>query len=142
MEYDILESLLNSHESLNIYRYSYRSYLSLENVLNLVLFDEEYTRSLAYQINRLKKDIATLPLRSSDDLTTCKKTIMDASLMMQQVQIDRLTLVDPKSKMRLDLEALLADLSDLLHATSLSISDTYFNHSYRQKQLVHQNITD
>ena len=67
---------------------------------------------------------------------------MDASLMMQQVQIDRLTLVDPKSKMRLDLEALLADLSDLLHATSLSISDTYFNHSYRQKQLVHQNITD
>lgn len=142
LEYDILESLLSSHESLNIYRYSYRSYLSLENVLSLVLFDKEYTRSLAYQINRLQKDIEMLPVRNSDDLTECKKIIMEASLKIQHIEINELVSVDQKVKMRLNLEAMLSELSELLHATSLSISDTYFNHSYRQKQLVHQNITD
>lgn len=142
LEYDILESLLSSHESLNIYRYSYRSYLSLENVLSLILFDKEYTRSLAYQINRLKKDINMLPVRSSDDLTACKKTIMEASIKIQNISIDDLASVDQNVKMRLNLEELLSELSELLHATSLSISDTYFNHSYRQKQLVHQNITE
>ena len=40
LEYEILESLLISHESLNIYRYSYKSYLSLDNVINLVLLDK------------------------------------------------------------------------------------------------------
>lgn len=142
LEYDILESLLSSHESLNIYRYSYRSYLSLENVLSLVLFDKEYTRSLAYQINRLQKDIEMLPVRNSDDLTECKKIIMEASLKIKHIEINELVSVDQKVKMRLNLEAMLSELSELLHATSLSISDTYFNHSYRQKQLVHQNITD
>ena len=36
-QYEILEAILTSHESLNIYRYSYRSYLSIENVINLIL---------------------------------------------------------------------------------------------------------
>ncbi len=96
LEYDILESLLNSHESLNIYRYSYRSYLSLENVLSLILFDKEYARSLTYQIKRLKKDIDLLPVRSSDDLTVCKQTILDALIKIESVEIDALTSVDPE----------------------------------------------
>jgi uncharacterized alpha-E superfamily protein len=136
LEYKILESLLNSHESLNIYRYSYRSYLSLKNVMNLILFDKEYSRSLNYQINRLKKDIDMLPVNGSIELTTCKKTILEASLRIQEVQIDEMIRVDKNTDMRLKLDKLLSDLSDLLHATSMSISDTYFNHSYQQNQLV------
>ncbi|MEL4454761.1 circularly permuted type 2 ATP-grasp protein [Lutimonas vermicola] len=140
LEYDILESLLNSHESLNIYRYSYRSFLSLENVLNLILFDKEYARSLTYQIKRLKKDIDLLPVRNSDDLTACKRTIFEALKKIEDVQLAELTAVDQNTKMRLKLEELLSELSDLLHATSLAISDTYFNHSYQQRQLVNQKI--
>ena len=140
LEYDILESLLNSHESLNIYRYSYRSFLSLENVLNLILFDKEYARSLTYQIKRLKKDIDLLPVRNSDDLTACKRTILEALMKIENAQLTELTSVDQNTKMRLKLEELLSELSDLLHATSLAISDTYFNHSYQQRQLVNQKI--
>ncbi len=140
LEYDILESLLNSHESLNIYRYSYRSFLSLENVLNLILFDKEYARSLTYQIKRLKKDIDLLPVRNSDDLTACKRTILEALKKIEDVQLAELTAVDQNTKMRLKLEELLSELSELLHATSLAISDTYFNHSYQQRQLVNQKI--
>lgn len=140
LEYDILESLLNSHESLNIYRYSYRSFLSLENVLNLILFDKEYARSLTYQIKRLKKDIDLLPVRNSDDLTACKRTILEALKKIEEVQLAELTAVDQNTKMRLKLEELLSELSELLHATSLAISDTYFNHSYQQRQLVNQKI--
>ena len=46
MKYEILESLLISHESLNIYRYSYKSYLSLDNVINLVLLDTDYAKCI------------------------------------------------------------------------------------------------
>lgn len=138
LEYKILESLLSSHESLNIYRYSYRSYLSLNNVLSLILFDKEYSRSLTYQINRLKKDIDKLPVNGSADLTECKKTILEASLKVSNVQLTDLIKRDGQGEVRVMLDRLLSDLSDLLHATSMSISDTYFNHSYQQNQLVHQ----
>tara|TARA_R110001583_G_scaffold174592_1_gene329043 strand:+ start:4057 stop:6603 length:2547 start_codon:yes stop_codon:yes gene_type:complete len=136
LEYEILESLLSSHESLNIYRYSYKSYLSLENVISLVLLDKEYAKSLTYQIKRLKKDINQLPNNSDNEFTECQKNIYKTFEKIQSLSVEELMKVDLKSNMRMQLDELLEELSDLLHATSLSISNTYFNHAYQQSQLV------
>ncbi|WP_179319930.1 circularly permuted type 2 ATP-grasp protein [Winogradskyella helgolandensis] len=142
LEYEILESLLNSHESLNIYRYSYNSYLSLENVLNLIILDKEYSRSLTYQMYRLKKDIDKLPNTNENaQLTVCQENINTVISKIDSLNVAELLVVDPKSNMRENMDKVLSDLSDLLHVTSLSISDTYFNHSQPQKQLVNRNIT-
>ncbi|MBU2929313.1 circularly permuted type 2 ATP-grasp protein [Winogradskyella psychrotolerans] len=142
LEYEILESLLNSHESLNIYRYSYNSYLSLENVLNLIILDKEYSRSLTYQMHRLKKDIDKLPkINTTNELTVCQNNINMVISKMESLNVKEMLVVDPESNMRKNLDNSLSELSDLLHTTSLSISNTYFNHSQPQKQLVNRNIT-
>ena len=137
-QYDILESLLTSHESLNIYRYSYRSYLSLENVIQLIILDTDYAKSLTYQIKRIKKDIDRLPETEVSHATSKSREKIDrAYTKITGLQIDQLLEMD-EDGMRKKLDTALAELSNLLHQTSLAISETYFNHSYQQKQLVNQ----
>ena len=136
LEYEILESLLSSHESLNIYRYSYKSYLSIENVVSLILLDKEYAKSLTYQVKRLKKDIDRLPNNGNEQFTECQNNIIKALEKIKSLSVEELIKVDSESNMRLQLDKLMEELSNLLHATSLSISNTYFNHSYQQTQLV------
>ena len=141
LQYEILESLLTSHESLNIYRYSYRSYLSLENVINLILLDTEYAKSLNYQIKRIKKDVDNLPNTELENtVSICKEKIALANSKMESLKIENLIKINHDNTLRENLDDALSELSDLLHETSLAISDTYFNHSYQQKQLVNQNF--
>ncbi|NRD20035.1 circularly permuted type 2 ATP-grasp protein [Winogradskyella eckloniae] len=143
LEYEILESLLNSHESLNIYRYSYNSYLSIENVINLIILDKEYSRSLTYQMHRLKKDIDKLPsTHQNNELTVCQENMNLVISKLESFTISDMLSIHSESNMRDKLDQLLSDLSDLLHVTSMSISDTYFNHSQPQKQLVNRKISN
>lgn len=141
LQYDILESLLTSHESLNIYRYSYRSYLSLENVINLILLDKDYAKSLTYQIKRIKKDVDRLPnTEVIDAASVCKEKIAEANSKVKMLDISNLLQLNHDGSLRQHLDDALSELSDLLHETSLAISDMYFNHSYQQKQLVNQDF--
>ncbi|MCB4797512.1 circularly permuted type 2 ATP-grasp protein [Neotamlana laminarinivorans] len=140
LQYEILESFLSSHESLNIYRYSYRSYLSIENVINLVILDKEYAKSLTYQIKRIKKDLDRLPNNELETTTPCKETINKAYNIVKNLNVKSLIDLDDTESVRENLDAVLAELSDLLHETSLAISDTYFNHAYQQTQLVTQSF--
>ncbi|ALJ04297.1 hypothetical protein APS56_03690 [Pseudalgibacter alginicilyticus] len=140
-QYEILESLLTSHESLNIYRYSYRSYLSVENVIQLILLDKEYPKSLTYQLRRIQKDIDRLPHSESIGKTTqCQIFINEANKKIQSLNVEFLMELNKNESLRQNLDDVLSELSDLLHETSMAISDTYFNHSYQQKQLVNQNF--
>ncbi|WP_158849787.1 circularly permuted type 2 ATP-grasp protein [Algibacter sp. L1A34] len=141
LEYEMLEALLSSHESLNIYRYSYRSYLSVENVIKLVLLNDKYSRSLTYQLSRILKDIGKLPLpKGITDNSKCYNLIKEANQLISNSKIEQLLELDEHGAIRGNLDDLLSELSELLHQTSLSISDTYFNHSYQQTQLVNQNF--
>jgi len=140
VEYEILESLLNSHESLNIYRYSFRSYLDIENVIKLILLDSSYSRSLKYQLHRIKKDIFKLPKRTeNNELTNVQVQIINACNSIDKVDIKDLLSKDKDSVTREKFDAFLASISNVLHATSMALTDMYFNHSDEQKQLINQN---
>ena len=143
VEYEILESFLNSHESLNIYRYSFRSYLNVENVINLVLLDDSYSRSLKYQLQRIKKDVFRLPNRNTNsaELSTVQKSILEACNLIEKANAAHLIVTDKEDYTRTNLEALLSTLSDMVHKTSISLTDLYFNHSDEQNQLVNQNLS-
>ncbi len=141
LQYDVLESLLTSHESLNIYRYSYRSYLSVENVINLILLDKDYPKSLTYQFKRIQKDIDRLPhSKNTAAITECQRLINEANLKIENLNISKLIALNSDNTLRENLDTELSELGDLLHDMSLSISDTYFNHTYQQTQLVNQNF--
>ncbi|MEO1011841.1 MAG: circularly permuted type 2 ATP-grasp protein [Bacteroidota bacterium] len=139
-EYDLLEYLLTSHESLNIYRYSYRSYIQLAPVLNLVLLDLEYPRSLTYMINRLQKDIVRLPQSEKDNhLTSYQKPVFEAFSKLRLAESNTLAATSESgSYIRQDLDTLLEELSNLLYKTSQAITSTYFNHTDEQNQLIVQ----
>lgn len=141
LNYQILESLLNSHESLNIYRYSYQSYLSAENVMDLIVLDKEYKKSLHYQLNRMRKDISRLPIPENKvGFSECQTKINAACKIIEAINSKTILEANPNNSLREELEATLSELSDLLHETSLAISKTYFDHSYQQTQMVQQKI--
>lgn len=141
IEYEVLEALLNSHESLNIYRHSYRSHIKLENVIELIILDMKYPRSLAYRLNRLMKDLKVLPhSKVSHELTNYEKLIFEAFSKLRLAEAKKLIATRDDSKIREDLDQLLAELSDLLFQTSLAVNNTYFSHTYQQNQLVAQNF--
>lgn len=143
VEYEILESLLNSHESLNTYRHSYRSYIKLENVIDLILLDQKYPRSVAYRFNRLNKDLASLPLsRQSHNLTNYEKYIFEGFSKLRLATAEELTVTEEGSAYREKLEQFLSDLSNLLFNTSLAVTTTYFSHTYQQNQLFHQDFSE
>ena len=142
VEYELLEYLLSSHESLNIYRYSYRSYIQIEHVIDLILLDLEYPRSLTFMLSRMQKDIAKLPhSNNTNHLSEYQKYVFEAFAKLRLANSERL--VKTKSKddfLRSDLENLLEELSELLYKTSQSITNTYFDHTYKQNQLVTQSF--
>jgi len=138
IEYEVLEAFLNSHESLNIYRYSYRSYITIENVISLLILEPKYLRSLTYILSRIRKDVAKLPYsRVSHELLNHERHIFEAFSRLRLATADKLSFVN-KDLVREELNDLLVDLSDLLFKTSQSISNTYFNHTQEQNQMTKQ----
>ena len=142
VEYELLEYLLTSHESLNIYRYSYRSYIKLEHVLDLVILDLEYPRSLTFMLNRIQKDIVRLPhSRQDNNLANYQKYILEAFSKLRLASSSELIKTNSdKDIVRKDLDTLFEDLSTLLYQTSQSLTSTYFNHTDKQNQLVVQSF--
>jgi uncharacterized alpha-E superfamily protein len=142
VEYDLMEYLLTSHESLNIYRYSYRSHIELEHVLDLIVLDLDYARSLTFMINRLQKDIARLPHSKQDhQLSNYQKFVFQAFSKLRLAESAKLVKTQSeKDYSREELDKLLEALSELLHETSQSISNTYFNHTDKQNQLFTQSF--
>lgn len=141
IEYELLESLLNSHESLNIYRYSYRSHITIENVIHLILLDLKYPRSLVYKLNRLNKDLGELPhSKKSHELTDYEKFAFEAFSKLRLVEASELMATEKENVKRETLDKLLEELSDLLYKTSMAITNTYFSHTYKQNQLVTQKL--
>ncbi|TWO31095.1 hypothetical protein E1J38_014235 [Seonamhaeicola sediminis] len=141
LQYEILESFLTSHESLNIYRYSYRSYLSVENVIRLVMLDTEYAKSLHYQFKRIQKDIRKLPQSETNSGNNYYSLHISESIkIIENLDITNLLELNNTKTLRQNLDDVLSELSNLLHKSSITLSDTYFNHAYQQKQLVNQNF--
>ena len=141
LNYEVLEALLNSHESLNIYRYSYQSYLGLENVVKLLILDKSYAKSLCYQFNRIKKDIYRLPIPEKEEgLIECKSKITKAFELINNIDAEELLVLNTENTFRENFEATLSELSDLLHETAILMSSTYFDHSFQQTQMVQQKI--
>lgn len=140
-EYEILESLLISHESLNIYRTSFRSYIKIENVLELIILNLNYPCSLAYQLSRLSKDLSRLPhSHRSYELADYEKCVLESFNSIRLTNSTALSQFDEDSQFRLVLSAFLEKLNQNLLNTSLYISNRYFSHTYTQNQLVQQNL--
>ena len=124
-EQTITESTLVACESSVIYRRRNPGMVSVAAVADLVLFDAENPRSLAYQLERLRTDLKALPGSSGssrperlvDDIVTRLRRIEPADLEAVTADGSRAELADLLNGMHSDLR----DLSGVITATHLSL---------------------
>jgi uncharacterized circularly permuted ATP-grasp superfamily protein/uncharacterized alpha-E superfamily protein len=135
-EYALQEAILTSNESLITYRFQYRTYLELQTVLDLLLMDTTYPRSLAYQLAQLQNHLSAFPRKQSNQrLSPEEKLIMEAFTTLRLAEVSQLVKIEEDATIREDLDSFLAAMSRLLSKTSEVITLTFFNHAQGQQQL-------
>ena len=136
VDYNLQESVLVSNEGLVNYRYKYRSLLQLPLVLDLMIFDPNNPRSLVYQLDRLKKNLANLPKASGDQsISTHDLLVAEAYELLKNADKDQLSVPDPEGAQYKKLDDFLSEMYGLLSGIQHAISKTYFKHAQSQKQL-------
>ncbi|UAY51306.1 circularly permuted type 2 ATP-grasp protein [Ferruginibacter albus] len=136
IEYNLQEAFLVSNESLVSYRYKYKAHIQLPLVLELMLFDANNPRSLAYQLERLHVSIYSLPDKVEEgDLAEHKKLLLELQELMEMAHKAQLTSIEANKKKYKRLEAFLTEAGDLLQTINNAISKRYFKHQQKQQQL-------
>lgn len=126
-EYELLEALLNIGESFNAYRAHYKSALQLENVVEFLLLNPQYPKSLTYRTQKLLADLKDLP-KSRTHLTEYEAPIFQAYSRLKLCAADRLVSTGESDGVYSELDTLLSELSELLEKSSDEFSKTYFSH--------------
>ena len=126
-EYELLEAMLNTCESFNAYRAHYKSALQLENVIEFLLLNPQYPKSLTYQTRELLSDLKALP-KSRTHLTAYEAPVFRAYSRLKLESAAALVSVQEEAGVYTALESLLSELSDLYMQASDEFSKTYFSH--------------
>ena len=129
LEYDVLDSMLNSYESYNSYRTYYKSSLDLKNVLDFLIFNTKYPKSLIYLIKDLLKDLKELPKAMNNSrLSNFEEPAFKVFSMITLTNTDKLLETKENEFIYKQLESFLSTISDLLSKTSEELTKTYFSH--------------
>ena len=130
LEYDVLDSLLNSYESYNSYRAYYKSSLEIGNVLEFLLFNTKYPKSLIYIIEELLSNLKDLPNNiKNSHLSSFEEPIFKSYSMLKLSNAKRLLDIKEDEFIYKELDEFLAQISDNLAQTSEELTKTYFSHN-------------
>ncbi len=133
LEDNVLEKVLLNHHLLEKYRLMYRSQLSIESLLDMVLQDDKLPYALLYQLNALSVCLENLPKSMPQErLNAAQKAILEASTRLILANIADLCAYDPETSYRKGLDNLLSDVSDLVASVSVSLTNMYFSHTVIQ----------
>ncbi|OHD81849.1 MAG: hypothetical protein A3D90_04255 [Sulfuricurvum sp. RIFCSPHIGHO2_02_FULL_43_9] len=128
-EYEVLETLLGTCESLNAYRARYRSSYDMRNVIEFLLLDINFPKSLISEIDGLMKLLPQLPkFKNATYLTRYEEPIFEAFSMIRLSKPDDLAALAEDEYIRAELDTLLSQLSSRLLLASGELSKTYFAH--------------
>jgi len=128
-EYEILETLLSSNESLNAYRAHYRSSITLPQVSEFLLLNIHFPKSLISEINQLLKVVPKLPkFKHTLYLNRYEEPLFEAFSLLRLSHREHLCAVKNNSVVRETMDELLSSVADKLIITSNELSKTYFAH--------------
>lgn len=129
LEYDILDSMLNSYESYNAYRAHYKSSLDIENVIEFLLFNSKYSKSLLCLIEELLSSLKTLPNSSNRIyLDQFEQPVFKVYSMLKLNNAKKLLICEEEDSVYIHFDEFLAKISTLLAQTSEELTKTYFAH--------------
>lgn len=125
--YDVLEALLGSCESFNAYRTQYKSSLLLENVVEFLILNPHFPKSLTYIADELLHAFKTLP-KAKKYLSAYEEPIFKAHTCLRLTNINTLLELEEGTLVYKKLDELLSTLSELFSSASSELSKTYFSH--------------
>ncbi|MET0284086.1 MAG: circularly permuted type 2 ATP-grasp protein [Polyangiales bacterium] len=134
----LLEAMLEVADSVMTYRRRYLATLQVAPVVDLLLTDETNPRSVIYQIDALNDHIDSLPNPSDGIRTPQQRITLSVLTDLKLADIERLCSVSESGAHhgeRVELSALLVDLSTRIPALSESLSDRYLNHATISRHL-------
>ena len=132
----LVESVLIAAESIITYRRRYRSHAQLETLLDLLVFDSDNPRSLAYQLEQLAMDVRLFPRGESRASTQRAPTVgagdFDRARSCRLAHLAR----TQAEGIRSDLDEFLTNILELLSRTADAIDTDHFVHLLPQHSLV------
>ena len=126
-EYELLEAVLHSSESYNAYRAHYKSSLQLDNVVELMLLNPQFPKSLIYRASRLLKRFEVLP-KSTKQLAGYERPVFKAYSLLRLADLDALLDSANEEGVYTGFDAMLSELSSLFVEASNELTKTYFSH--------------
>ncbi len=136
VEKEVMEAILINHHLLVYYRQLYKSHISIETVLDMVILDEKLPYSLTSLLSQLFDYISKLPnYKDPERLSTAAKFVLEASTKIKLAKIEELVLSD-EDAYRLHLDKLLSELYDLISSVTASLTNQYFTHTTMQHSLM------
>lgn len=125
----LLESILLSVEGLISYRRRYNGQMTVANGLELLLLEPVNPRSLLYQLDLLASHMDELPLSDGDrGLASYSRKILEASTSLQLSDPAALAEYND-SRVRQELDLLMAGIQQLITDAATEITDSFFDHS-------------
>ncbi len=138
-EYELIQFVLTATQSIVTYRYTYRNHLQFPLLLDLMVLDMNYPKSLAYLIEKIKMHIEAMPKAGSAN-SDPERLIQEASTLIQWSDSNSLAKFDAYKYEHLNLKNLLNQLNQILLEIHLIISKKYFKHTLSQQQLFVSNM--
>jgi uncharacterized alpha-E superfamily protein len=134
-EFQMLEALLVSNQSLSNYRSVYRTYFDIAPAIDLLFLNKENPISILSQFEQLVKYLEQLPQRKHE---TQQRELPDMAFdcysKVRLIKVDKLLQVDPETGTRKALDDLCDSLSTQVTNISVKLSALYFSHSVYQSQ--------
>ncbi|MDD5276252.1 MAG: circularly permuted type 2 ATP-grasp protein [Methylovulum sp.] len=136
----VLEAVLFSTDSLNIYLRRYRAFIQLPMLLELLLLDETHPRSVAYQLHQLSIHISLLPREHNKcQLSEEERLIIKAYTDLRLSNAADLLKDDGDEGIYKALDILLTDTTTLLWRVAEVIARAYFSHSQTSQLMTANN---
>ena len=140
VQVQILEAVLRSNQLISTYRFKFRSYLNIDNAINLLLFDENNPRSISYQLQKLTVYLGHLATDNDpNSIGIERQIILKSSIAIKTYERGNLLETDEGSYIRKNLNALLNIVLKNMSTCSLAITEKYFSHSATVQSLVYPN---
>jgi uncharacterized circularly permuted ATP-grasp superfamily protein/uncharacterized alpha-E superfamily protein len=129
VENELIEATLINHHLLVNYRQIYKSHLSVEAMLDMVLLEKRLPYSLAYMLDELRKNLSKLPSKTRGErLNEAEKNVLKASTLIKLADVAELSKSNAAWE-REDLFILLSEVSRLISSVSTTLTNMYFSHT-------------
>ncbi len=125
----LLESLLKTSESLIIFRRRSGPIMRVAGAVDLLVYDVANPRSVIYQLDRLFTHLTDLPKQSPGQrLGDGEQLVLRTTTLLRLTDAAQLAEVDPDTRRRTELDAVLGRVDRLLAELLDSLRSTYFAH--------------